>query len=510
MAGTCAEALEAVSWNMAAINNNPFEYWISYGNEAYGKLMEDVQGFIENPGDRDVPVCAVFSDSMFTELKELMLDHGWDQKHVQETEAHWEGEYRDRRIISGFMKDSTIGSKRLASMPDRITNTINLANGKQAFRPTAINCYEDEFESLEDWWEKWKTFMFKNKLEISSKGSVKNMKVVDMLLPINKSKYPAISEEEEAISLPLQVLCEAVFDAILIHMLGHLSGKDWQKLRFELSTALNKKKNDRLLEILSSTYMNSDVIFLQEVANAFVTQLKEHSKLKDRFEVMCPEVSGKRDQLSIILLSKHAFDISSLNDVTPLVDKKFEGKSVPVAEGDLAAATAKLKDADDVYLLASFHGDTNGLATIPVVAAVLEVEQDLGKTTKLLFGLDANTYEVSKPGKNQGVKEFAEWFVSKNLTSCWGDTPDPTAYTTYNARTFLQPQLNKAASKNEFKSKGDVNPKDFILFHKNHFSPQSPAVRDNNGDRTFTKEMVFPTLQFPSDHAVISVKLSKI
>lgn len=43
-------------WNMAAINNNPFEYWITHDDPAYNKLMEDVSAFIQNPGDKDVPV----------------------------------------------------------------------------------------------------------------------------------------------------------------------------------------------------------------------------------------------------------------------------------------------------------------------------------------------------------------------------------------------------------------------------------------------------------------------
>ena len=50
---------------------------------------------------------------------------------------------------------------------------------------------------------------------------------------------------------------------------------------------------------------------------------------------------------------------------------------------------------DDVqgrsYLLASFHGDTNGLATLPVVAAVHALAQRM-PGHRLVFGLDANTW----------------------------------------------------------------------------------------------------------------------
>ena len=63
---------------------------------------------------------------------------------------------------------------------------------------------------------------------------------------------------------------------------------------------------------------------------------------------------------------------------------------------------------------------------------------------KLVFGLDANTYEHEAPGK-QDVLGFARAYVAKGLTSCWGDTPDPTNHTTYNARTNLQAHLPKPA-----------------------------------------------------------------
>jgi len=49
-------------------------------------------------------------------------------------------------------------------------------------------------------------------------------------------------------------------------------------------------------------------------------------------------------------------------------------KTTPVANGDLLVISAT-----DVfgrsYLLASFHGDTNGLATLPVLAAVHALAQ---------------------------------------------------------------------------------------------------------------------------------------
>lgn len=44
--------------------------------------------------------------------------------------------------------------------------------------------------------------------------------VCNLIEPILHSKYPAITLEEQAISIPLQILCLAIFDSILVHMLN--------------------------------------------------------------------------------------------------------------------------------------------------------------------------------------------------------------------------------------------------------------------------------------------------
>ena len=107
----------------------------------------------------------------------------------------------------------------------------------------------------------------------------------------------------------------------------------------------------------------------------------------------------------------------------------------------------------------------------------------------------------------QGVLEWAQDFVSKGYSSCWGDHPDPANHTTFNARTFLQAQLQKAARANEKVSKGDKNPKDFILFPASAFSVQA-TTKDNTGERRYVEDMVFPTLRFPSDHGLVATTLT--
>ena len=498
--------LQVATWNVAAINNNPFEYWITY-NEPYEKLMSDVESFLEAPGERDVPVSHVFGDDMFAQLDERMQGVGWDS-----VKSYWETDFRSRNIVSGFMKDKLLGSKRLASMPDRITNTINVVGSDEPVcRPTIINMYDKDLSNIDQWWTAWEEFMFDTPLQIKTKKGTEQQMPYQMLQPIKKSKYPDITEDEEKVSLPLQTMCGAIFDAILVHIMNTVSTPDeWQGIKKEIVDNLNKKKVPRTLEILeSSSYIGSDIITLQEVSASFIDEAKNRPALDQAFHIIGPEaIDAVRDQNSVIFLSKKTFPEGSSGEITSLVEKSFEeGVKVPIAKGDILAITAT--DQDGIpFVVASFHGDTNGLATKPVLSAIMKAISSDSKLAdhKLIFGLDANTYEKAKPGKQQCVMDFGKAYNSHNLSSCWGDVPDPKNYTTYNSRTYLQPQLNKACKKSDKRSNGDVNPKDFILFGKDDFDVES-MWKDNTGNKIYLEDTAFPTMTFPSDHGILATIL---
>ncbi|KAK1740551.1 hypothetical protein QTG54_008646 [Skeletonema marinoi] len=434
--------LTVSTWNVAAINNNPFEYWITY-NEPYENLM--------TPGDRDVPVQDVFNEDMFSKLDGRM--------------QQLDGKASDhRKIVSGFMKDKLLGSKRLASMPDRITNTINVVGSDEPVcRPTIINMYDKDYLASTS-----------GGLHGKNKEGMEQKAPYEMLQPIKKSKYPDITEDEEKVSLPLQTMCGAIFDAILVHIMNTVTSPDeWQGIKSNIVENLNKKKVPRTLEILeSSIYIGSDIITLQEVSGSFIDQAKSRPSLDQAFHIIGPEnMDSVRDQNSVIFLRKETFPDGASAEITSLVESSFEqGVTVPVAKGDILAITTT--DRDGVpFVVASFHGDTN-----------------------------------AKPGKQQDVMDFGKHYVSHGLSSCWGDVPDPQNYTTYNSRTYLQPQLNKACKKSDKRSNGDVNPKDFILFGKDDFEVDS-LWKDNTGDKVYLEDTAFPTLSFPSDHGILATVL---
>lgn len=502
-AGKAGPTLKLATWNIAAINNNPFEYWITHNDQAYNKLMLDVQDFIDNPGDRDVLVSDVFTEKMFSDLLVSMNEVGWEG--TTETADLWNSDFKKRRIVSQFMKDKTLGDKRMASMPDRVSNTILTPSGP-VYRPAVINCYQKPFKDINDWWQQWSNFIFKSSVEVTNKqGNLEYQKIKDKLKKIPRAKYPAVTEEEERISIPLQTMCGAIFDAILFHIVETVSGTKWQSLRTEMCEALNLKKTDHTLGVLERTYGDSDVIFLQEVAKEFIAKAQSDSLLSD-YAIIAPAELGSRDQNSVVFLSKALFDITSVVEISKTVEANCNTKGL--APGDIIAITVNDR-LGNMFMFASFHGDTNGLQTIPVVTAIHKTHSELRQNNvKLLMGLDANTYENSVPGKTQDVLEFAKAYVALGLTSIWGDHPDPTNHTTYNARTYLQPQLNKAAKKSELVSKGDVNPKDFVLYYNGDFTTKT-LTKDNTGKKKYVEGMVFPTLQFPSDHGVLSAVVHK-
>jgi hypothetical protein len=496
--------MQIATWNIAAINNNPFEYWITYKeNPAYEQLMVDIEKFIENPGDRDVLVPLVFTQEMFDKLDQrLTATAGWPS-----VRQYWEDDFSKRKIVEGFMKDKVLGDKRLASMPDRITNTINTADGSMLFRPTVINMFEGDLGTQQKWWQAWETFMFDQHVKFNDKtGQVVEKIPYQMLQKILKAKYPEITEQEEADSLSLQTMCGAIFDAILVHMMNTVSTPDvWQPLKQTMVNALNKQKIPHTLAILQNKYADSDIITLQEVSSAFIDEARRGPLGKIFHIVASINLDPIRDQNSVICLSKKTFPKGKGIEISDKVKAHFPvGVEVPVADGDILAVTTE-NAAGEPFVVASFHGDTDGLATKPVVDAIAKVMKTDSSLFyhRLIFGMDANTYEHAKPGKQQDVSDFGKSYVALGLTSCWGDVPNPSNYTTYNARTFLQPQLNKACRSTEKRQKGDVNPKDFILFPKSAFNVVK-TWKDNTGEFKYIEDTAFPTLEFPSDHGILA------
>lgn len=509
MAGGPTDQLRCVTWNIAAINNNPFEYYLTLdGEDGYAALMLAVQALIDAPGDREPVVGEVFSPTMWAELQKAMLSLGWEG--VAKVDERWASDLSKRKIVTKFLKDKELGAKRLASMPDRYTNTINCSDGHVVCRPSIINNYLSAIKDVGDWFRQWFEFMFRVEISIkNNKGDVESRRVCTLLQPIKRAKYPALTEEEETISLPLQLLCLAIFDAILVYIICRAAVRerrvpiDWYGIKARICKSLVVNKQENVIRVLKSRpeYFEADAIFLQEVAGTFVDLLER--ELGREFLVLVPTAADYvRDQNSVILLRRER-----LAEGTPIECNVHVAGDVPVADGDICAFAVPLLvgGCQRQVLLASFHGDTAGLASTSVVNAVRRCAADAG--IPLLFGMDANTHRREDPsGATKYVGSFLQDLQEgvHPVAHTWEGEP-ASWITTCNARSYLQPQLNKAVPYAErLTSKAtDRNPKDFILFSEGAFRVLVPAQRDNTGGCSFKDGIDLPTLEFPSDHAVV-------
>ena len=499
------QCLSAVSWNVAAVNNNPFEYWIQYFDDSYDCFMRLVEEFMQDDS-KDFPVFQIFTDAMFDELLHELSVINAD--NVGNLEYFWRHEYRNRMAIREFLKDKTLGSKRLISMPDRITNTIFLEGGGLRMRPTVINAYgEGGLESIQAWWPKWKAFIFETRVDIADGGprSDQHLLVSELISPLSRAKYPAISVEEQAVSVALQHLCLAIMDAILIHIVNTVAGGCWEEIRRALCEVLITEKNSRICSILASACPDANVIFLQEAAASFAQNVRQHEFLNERFVLVQPDdMDGKRNQNSLILVDRARFDMRTSVDVTAHVLGLSDGRWA--AAGDLFVVS--ITDFDQRrWLLASFHGDSNGLMTQPLLCAIDTAARSLFNGHTLLVGLDANTHSHAT-AFHQSLQSFVDFLADKRMTSIWGPSPSPELATTCSSRTYLQTQLNKATPYTNRAAAANRGLKDWILAYEGQVLGVMDAARDNTGRRIFLEGVVFPSTDFPSDHAIVSAVFS--
>ncbi len=94
-------------------------------------------------------------------------------------------------------------------------------------------------------------------------------------------------------------------------------------------------------------------------------------RIAEHFHILQPAVvDGKRDQNCLVLVRRFAFKEGSAAEITDevldVLHRKDPSNKKVYLPGDLAAFTA-VGLTGQPFLLASFHGDTNGLASIPIV-----------------------------------------------------------------------------------------------------------------------------------------------
>ena len=502
-------SLACTTWNLAAINDNPFEYYMDSPDPAYAAMLSAVERHLDKPGTRECTLGECVPKGFVQALDARMRARTWPGTDA--VRNLWETRLRHQRIVSDFLKDAELGRKRLISMPGRMTNTVDTAAGP-VYRPSVISPYAGRaLASKAAWGRAWLRFLFDADPHTGSPPHCTRLQ------RIPRAKYPALTAEEEAISLPLQTLYLALFDCVLVHLLDVCAPTTWRPLRRRIVRACMQQKAKRTLALLRTRHCDQDVVCLQEVAASFVALLRADARLSKQYACIAPAaLDAKRDQNSVVLLSRRRFDPATVAECTEHVLKQLSlSDRAKVQAGDLVAVTVVERDTGRRYLIASFHGDTNGLATVPVVRALCTTRtRHSPKAHVLVLGLDANSHDCpatpSTRGKYLRAPDLHRTYTALGLTSCWGGRPKWSAcYTTGTARTCLQPQLNKSVRRRDVHKTGTAGsafqPKDFILVSADAYTAQpATTAKDNTGKGAYREGSLFPTVTFPSDHAILT------
>jgi hypothetical protein len=256
-------------------------------------------------------------------------------------------------------------------------------------------------------------------------------------------------------------------------------------------------------------------------------------------------VDCRRSQLSLILVRAAAFDTASARDLTAEVSRRLPPRCA--GEEDLCVFEVAARAGGRPHVLASFHGDSDGRASGPFLAALLALAADGFAAHTLVLGIDANTAHprpappeappLPAPTLGAGgcgmracgapvgdaaggggggmggaggvcAEGFRAGLAARGLASCWGAGDLSLLWTTFSARTFLQPQLHKAVGPAEAADPRHRRLRDWAVFRAAQLAPAGPAARDNTGRRALVPARTVPSAAFPSDHVIVAVDLA--
>lgn len=472
------QSLKVATWNVASVNKNPFEYWID--DPEFSALMKTYEELITTPKENDVPIINLFRQEMFEELMEACRTRDdVTEANISFVRSRWT-ELQSKLIVSGFIKDKSIADRRLTSQPDLATNTIDI--GRASFcRPTVMNMYDRDLKTIPEWWSQWKTFMFDTDIGTGETP-------YKLLVPYKKSKYPAISVEEEKHIIPLQCLYLAIYDAITVQLMNIASpeGK-WTGIKQKSIQYFMNKVGSQIQIILSR---DCDVFCLQEVSSSLLAAMQADDDLNIRFHIASPvKFNTKTNQNSLILLNKKRY-----NDITEITASVVDQVS-SVVDGDLMLV--EVSNNGIKQLFGSFHGDSDGKSTPLVMKKIAELFKGEGN---VIIGMDANT---TKTGGKFPVSTFMEQISGLGFSN-WTTVPITTVV---NPRTYAQPQASKATLHLNL-GKDNGEPKDHIIYMGPFSVVDTEVINNTDGSYDDNRKMVTET--WPSDHFMVVVDLGPL
>jgi hypothetical protein len=505
-------SMKVVTWNMAGINNNPFEYWSSEEGSRMQKIQQYMEEFVDGQGiGETLKIETIFPPENLSALLEATrkANTQYISWKIDEKVFTYIGTLYDRlqnltvnQLIKG-PDDKTMAcmnDTRRFSRPDSVTSN----------RPTVVN--QAKFNP-NSWYKDWLTFMFTARS--SSPGKTPQPPVLDVQNKKLKALQSAAKSEEKSedisdeglwIGTLTDLLMLGIFDATLILGMKKSGVPKWMDCKMGSVEEAKKKKEEKLMQILDG-YEKADVIFLQEVSQSIMKILKEKTR-ETTFRVQTTDQNPESNQMTAVLI-KHSLVIPYSLNLLP-TKKTLLGTT---------AVEVKIKGGkgqpDVKYVLASVHSKTED--AYKTVRALKNLALH-NSSQRIIIGIDSN----ANPENGQYTPGVFNYQVTElQLHTGWTNTALKRSYTTYKQRSFIQSQVNKSCTSKETRNvnvgaQNDCCVKDFILWGNvghNHFNPRlevSCELANTDTPYVWVGNQLLPTESFPSDHVIVTCEVPDV
>ncbi len=143
-------------WNIAGINNNPWEYYVSIDDKKYKILMDNIEHFLTTKG-KHIKVSYILNQidkDFFGKIDKLIQDNeilSDELKDNDEVIIDFDSIFHLDISVCEFLSNKFIGEYRLISWPDRLLNTIDndsKTGENYIYRPTPINYSSEIYMGL--------------------------------------------------------------------------------------------------------------------------------------------------------------------------------------------------------------------------------------------------------------------------------------------------------------------------------------------------------------------------
>lgn len=468
----CTQNIRVASWNVAGVNNNPFEYWMP-SNEKHTELMKKFEDAVLNPV---VTVRTYFDQKKYNLLLRKMGEI--EIKAVDQEKSDIMGSFYNEissLSMEAFATNTKIKESRLLSYPDRFP------------RPRLTAIRYDLNSSIDVWYDAWLNDMFEktNGQETGWEHIIFNNLGVDENGKSNKrsSKYKLIGDDRTA-DEQLQVLGLAVMDTIFFSILHELRAEE---TKTSILASLSSDKTKVIGRVLQRLAMDSDLICLQEVNAKTIQSITPRG-----FGFVVPRNPKDIPQDSAILYRESIFDKGENIDLEFRHSHWDDDYPGPVYDlvNDSVAARLTLKDRSSLVVV-SYHAQSEGLDSLQVVQALRN------KGEPFILGIDANTISENKKG-TLSVEKFNE-----ELKGLQYATHNPT---TKKSRTHFQAQMGKGV-KYEYALNEKGEQKDYIVSNMKVIS-QGVVTGYLEPDGSRSDSRLLPALDFPSDHYIVKAIVS--